>query len=84
MSDSALNRAITKLEAADLTDDEIGSLAEAIAMTLAAGGGDVEGFTIDAATPNPPAFSLNFEEIKVTLRDGFRRPRNIWVVVEAG
>ena len=81
LNSSPLNSAVAKLEAANLTDAEIDSLAEALALTLAGGSDEVEGF-IDASSPKRQDFSMNFEEIKVTLRDQIRTPGNIWVVVE--
>ena len=80
MTTSPLNSAVAKLEAANLTDAEIDSLAEALALTLAGGSDEVEGF--QARTPSRQDFSMDYEKIKVTLRDQIRTPGNIWVVVE--
>ena len=82
MTTSPLNSAVAKLEAANLTDAEIDSLAEALALTIANSDDEVQGF-VDPASPKfQQGFSLNFEEIKVTLRDQIRAPRNIWIVIE--
>lgn len=72
MTDSPLNRAVAKLEAANLTSDELDSLSQAIVASFAATDDTVEGFALDAASPK--GFSLNYEEIKVTLHAGLANP----------
>ena len=81
LNSSPLNSAVAKLEAANLTDAEIDSLAEALALTLAGSDDEVEGF-IDASSPKHQDLSLNYATIKAKLRDQIRTPGNIWVVVE--
>ena len=89
MTTSPLKSAVAKLEAANLTNAEIDSLAEALALTIAnananAGAGDeVQGF-LDASSPKQDqGVSMNYEEIKWVLRDQMRTPRNVFVVMEA-
>ena len=74
MTTSPLNSAVAKLEAANLTNAEIDSLAEALALTIAnANAGDeVQGF-LDASSPKQDqGVSMNYEEIKWVLRDQMR------------
>lgn len=68
MSEAAFASAIAKLESVNLTDEEIDSLSEVLAAKIALDNdGEVQGFA--SQKPAPHDFSLNYETIKVTLRN---------------